>query len=87
MKVRFRMTRNQVILAPGDNSRKAWQLMDDHGSRRSQVLDNEAFVGIVIDRDTRHIDMSSAILNEHRYVEYILDRVQVDGIMTPYPLL
>jgi acetoin utilization protein AcuB len=30
--------------------------------------------------------MSSAVMQERRYVEYVLDRIQVGGIMTPHPI-
>jgi len=34
----------------------------------------------------RQADISSAIVQERRYVEYILDRIQVGGIMTSNPI-
>jgi acetoin utilization protein AcuB len=86
MKVGDRMSRDPVVLSPGDNLRKAKELIEEHGFRRFPVVDNGALVGMVTDRDVRQADISSAIVQEKRYEDYILDRIQIAGIMTPNPL-
>jgi acetoin utilization protein AcuB len=86
MKVRDRMNRDPVVLAPGDNLRKARQLIAEHGFRRFPVLDNGILVGVVTDRDVRNADMSSAILQEKKQEDYVLDKVQIGGIMTRDPI-
>ncbi|OFW59739.1 MAG: hypothetical protein A2V52_06255 [Actinobacteria bacterium RBG_19FT_COMBO_54_7] len=86
LKVRDRMTRQPVVLAPEDNLRKARRLMEERGLRRFPVLDNGVLVGIVTDRDIRAADISCAVVQEKRYEDYILDHVLVGGIMTPNPI-
>lgn len=86
MYVRDHMTPDPIVLAPEDTLRKARQLMEEHHLRRFPVLEDGKLVGIVTDRDVRSAGMSSAVVQERRYVEYVLDRIQVGGIMTPHPI-
>jgi len=86
MLVRERMSKDPVVLSPQDTLRKARQLVRELGLRRFPVVEDGRLVGIVTDRDIRQADMSSAVVQERRYVEYILDRIQVRGIMTPDPI-
>jgi acetoin utilization protein AcuB len=86
MIVRDCMSIEPAVLAPDDNLRKARQLIADLGFRRFPVLENGALVGIVTDRDVRDADTSSAILQEKRQEDYVLDKVQVGGIMTRDPI-
>jgi len=86
MYVKDYMTPDPIVLAPDDTLRRARQLMEEHRLRRFPVLDEGRLVGIVTDRDVRSAGMSSAVMQERRYVEYVLDRIQVGGIMTPHPI-
>jgi len=86
MYVRDHMSPDPIVVAPGDTLRRAHQLIKDHGLRRFPVVEEGRLVGIVTDRDVRQADISSAIVQERRYVEYILDRIQVGGIMTSNPI-
>lgn len=86
MYVRDHMTPDPIVLAPEDTLRRARQLMEEHRLRRFPVLEEGKLVGIVTDRDVRSAGMSSAVMQERRYVEYVLDRIQVGGIMTPHPI-
>lgn len=86
MLVKESMSTDLITLSPDDNLRKAHQLIKEYGLRRFPVIENGKLVGIVTDRDVRQADMSSAVVQERRYVEYILDRIQVRGIMTPNPI-
>jgi CBS domain-containing protein len=86
MLVRERMSINPVTLSPEDTLREARRLIKEHGLRRFPVVEDGKLVGIVTDRDVRQADMSSAVVQERRYVDYILDRIQVRGIMTPDPI-
>jgi CBS domain-containing protein len=86
MIVREFMTPDPIVLEPTDTLRKARQLVRDHGLRRFPVVTDGKLVGMVTDRDIRQADMSSAVVQERRYVEYILDRIQISGIMTPDPV-
>ena len=85
MKVKDRMSENPVVLSPDDTLREARRLIRELGFRRFPVVEDGRLVGIVTDRDVRQADMSSAVVQERRYVEYLLDRIQVRGIMTPNP--
>ncbi len=86
MLVRDYMTPDPVTLKPGDSLRKARDLILRHGLRRFPVVEEGKLVGMVTDRDVRQADTSSAVVQERRYVEYIMDRIQVGGIMTPNPI-
>lgn len=86
MQVRDYMTPDPITLSPGDTLRRARELINEHGLRRFPVLEGDELVGIVTDRDVRQADISSAVMQERRYVDYILDRIQVGGIMTPNPI-
>lgn len=86
MLVRERMSSNPVILHPDDTLREARRLIGERGLRRFPVVEEGRLVGIVTDRDVRQADTSSAVVHERRYVDYILDRIQVRGIMTPNPV-
>ncbi|MDY6795791.1 MAG: CBS domain-containing protein [Actinomycetota bacterium] len=86
MYVRDHMSTDLIILSPDDTLRRARQLIKDHGLRRFPVCDEGRLLGIVTDRDVRQADMSSAVMQERRYVDYILDRILVGGIMTPNPI-
>lgn len=86
MEVRDYMSHDPIVVAPGDTLRTVRQLIVDHGLRRFPVVKGGALVGIVTDRDVRQADISSAVMQERRYVDYVLDRIQVEGIMTPNPI-
>jgi acetoin utilization protein AcuB len=80
------MSYKPVFLSPEDTLRKARTLIREHKLRRFPVVDSGKLVGIVTDRDVRQADTSSAVMQERRYAEYILDRILVGGIMTPHPI-
>ncbi len=86
MLVRERMSGDPLFLSPDDTLREARRVMRENGLRRLPVVEEGRLVGIVTDRDVRQADMSSAVVQERRYVEYVLDRIQVRGIMTPDPV-
>lgn len=86
MRVRDHMTPDPVVLGPEDTLRHARDLIRDNGLRRFPVVENGKLVGIVTDRDVRQADISSEVVQERRYVDYILERILVGGIMTPDPI-
>ncbi|MDD3718400.1 MAG: CBS domain-containing protein [Actinomycetota bacterium] len=86
MRVRDHMSPDPVVLGPEDTLRQARDLIKDKNLRRFPVVENGRLVGIVTDRDVRQADISSQVVQERRYVDYILDRIQVRGIMTPDPI-
>ncbi len=86
MLVRDFMTPDPLTLSPHDNLRTATELMKARKLRRFPVVDQGKLVGIITDRDVRQAGASSAVMQERRYVEYLMDRIQVGGIMTPNPI-
>jgi CBS domain-containing protein len=80
------MTPDPLVLSPHDTLRAAMDLMNKYRLRRFPVVDEGKLVGIVTDRDIRQAGASSAVVQERRYVEYLFDRIQVGGIMTPRPI-
>ena len=86
MLVRDHMSPDPTVLGPQDTLRRARALMRETGLRRFPVVEDGRLVGIVTDRDVRQADMSSEVVQERRYVEYVLDRILVGGIMTPQPI-
>ncbi len=86
MLVRHHMSIDPVVLGPEDTLRRVRALMRESGLRRFPVVEDGELVGMVTDRDVRQADMSSEVVQERRYVEYVLDRILVGGIMTPHPI-
>ncbi len=86
MKVRDIMTRNPVTLNPRNTLGDAKRLADEHGLRRFPVISNGRLVGIITDRDLRQAGLSTAVVHERRYSDYILQRILVDGIMSHQPV-
>ena len=86
MPVRDYMSADPIVLSPADTLRRARNLIRDNNLRRFPVVEGGKLVGIVTDRDVRQADISSAVLQERRYADYILDRILVGGIMTPNPI-
>ena len=70
------MTPDPIAITPNDTLRRARQLMEEHRLRRFPVVEEGRLVGIVTDRDVRSAGVSSAVMQERRYVEYLLDRIQ-----------
>jgi acetoin utilization protein AcuB len=86
MIVRDLMSPDPITLTPEETLRRARLMMEEHGLRRFPVVEGGRLVGIVTDRDVRQADISSKVMQERRYVDYILDRIQVAGMMTPNPI-
>lgn len=85
MKVCERMTPVVLTLDPEDPIRRLWEFVVEKGFRRFPVLSDGKLVGIVTERDLRNATVSSIVLTEKRYHDYLLDTVKVGSIMTPDP--
>lgn len=85
MKVCERMTPVVLTLDPGDPIRRLWEFVVEKGFRRFPVLSDGKLVGIVTERDLRNATVSSIVLTEKKYHDYLLDTVKVGSIMTPDP--
>ncbi|MHB8781638.1 MAG: CBS domain-containing protein [Candidatus Geothermincolia bacterium] len=85
MLVRDAMTAHPITLNPHDTLGDAMRLAQRHGFRRFPVVEKGRLVGIITDRDLRGAGLSTAIVYEKRYQDYMLDRIQVGGIMSRHP--
>lgn len=85
MKVRDYMTTGVTTVRVAEPIRGAWDLVEEMGLRRFPVLEGDRLVGIITDRDLRNATVSSVVLTEKKYHDFLLDTVKVDNIMTPDP--
>ncbi len=84
-KVRECMTKEVLTVKPEDPIRKVWELVEKKKLRRFPVLDGDRLIGIVTDRDLRNATVSSVVLTEKKYHDFLLDTIKVETIMTPNP--
>lgn len=82
MRVQDIMTPDPITLNPRNNLREANRMAQEHGLRRFPVISNGRLVGIVTDRDLRQAGLSTAVVHERRYSDYVLERVLIGGIMS-----
>jgi CBS domain-containing protein len=80
------MTVNPETIKPDTSLRRTIELMNRQGCRQLPVVDDDQLVGIVTDRDIRLVMNSPIILHELRQDAELLERVIVEGIMTPNPM-
>lgn len=85
MKVRDRMTTEVITVNIDEPIRRAWELIDERKLRRFPVVSGDKLVGIITDRDIRTATVSSVVLTEKKYHDYLLNTVKVESIMTPNP--
>lgn len=85
MKVRDCMTTVVTTVGVAEPIRGAWDLVEETRLRRFPVLDGDRLVGIITDRDLRNATVSSVVLTEKKYHDFLLDTVKVEAIMTPDP--
>ena len=86
MKVQDIMTPDPITLNPRNTLRDAGRIAEEHGLRRFPVISNGRLVGIITDRDLRQAGLSTAVVHERRYSDYVLERVLVGGIMSREPV-
>ena len=79
------MTRNPAHVAPDDSIRVAIDQMRERNCRRLPVVELDALVGIVSDRDLRRATNSPLVLRERWYDEFMLDRIPVRACMSEKP--
>jgi len=82
MLVRERMKRDPVTVKKDDSFRYALKLIRKEGIRHLPVLDGKKVVGIVTDRDLRQSAPSPATTLEVHELNYLLERLKVEAIMT-----
>ena len=82
MLVKECMKRDPVTVKKDDSFRYALKLVRKEGIRHLPVLDGKRLVGIVTDRDLRQSGPSTATTLEVQELNYLLERLTIDGIMS-----
>ncbi len=82
MRVKERMKRDPVTAKKDDSFRYALKLIRKEGIRHLPVLDGKRLVGIVTDRDLRQSAPSPATTLEVHELNYLLERLTIEAIMT-----
>lgn len=82
MLVKERMRRDPVTAKQTDSFRYALKLIRKEGIRHLPVLDGKRLVGIVTDRDLRQSAPSPATTLEVHELNYLLERLTIEAIMT-----
>jgi|RhiMethySRZTD1v2_1073278.scaffolds.fasta_scaffold01065_30 acetoin utilization protein AcuB len=72
-----------VTITPKTSLPEALALIRQRGIRHLPVVENDALVGIVSDRDLKRAMASSATSLDRHELQYLLDRVTAAEIMTP----
>jgi acetoin utilization protein AcuB len=84
MLVKERMKRDPVTAKQTDSFRYALKLIRKEGIRHLPVLDGKRLVGIVTDRDLRQSAPSPATTLEVHELNYLLERLTIEAIMTKH---
>ena len=82
MLVHERMKREPVTVQKDDSFRYALKLIRRQGIRHLPVLEGRRLVGIVTDRDLRQAAPSPATTLEVHELNYLLERLKIEAIMT-----
>ena len=82
MLVKERMKRDPITAKKNDSFRYALKLIRKEGIRHLPVLDGKRLVGIVTDRDLRQSAPSPATTLEVHELNYLLERLTIEAIMT-----
>ncbi|OUM97762.1 MAG: hypothetical protein BAA04_03290 [Firmicutes bacterium ZCTH02-B6] len=82
MKVRDVYTKGAITVTPRTSIADARRLMEEHKIRRLPVVDGDRVVGIVTQRDLLRATPSVATSLSIWEINYLLDKVRVEEIMT-----
>ncbi len=82
MLVEDRMKRDPVTVKKDDSFRYALRLIRKEGIRHLPVVEGKKVVGIVTDRDLRQAAPSPATTLEAHELNFLLERLEVEAIMT-----
>ena len=82
MQVKERMKRDPITVKKDDSFRYALKLIRKEGIRHLPVLDGKKLVGIITDRDLRQAAPSPATTLEVHELNYLLERLKIEAIMT-----
>src|SRR5574337_742451 len=76
------MKRDPITVKKDDSFRYALKLIRKEGIKHLPVLDGKKLVGIVTDRDLRQAAPSPATTLEVHELNYLLERLKIEAIMT-----
>ena len=76
------MAKDPVTVEPKTSIKAAWRAMQDRRIRHLPVVLQGNLVGIVTDRDLRRVLPSPATSLEIHELNYLLDKLTVDEVMT-----
>jgi acetoin utilization protein AcuB len=82
MLVKNFMKRDPITVRKDDGFRDALKLIRKEGIRHLPVIEGKKVVGIVTDRDLRQASASPATTLEVHELNYLLERLKVEAIMT-----
>jgi len=82
MLVKEYMKRDPVTVQKDDSFRHALKLIRKEGIKHLPVLEGKKLVGIVTDRDLRQAAPSPATTLEVHELNYLLERLKIEAIMT-----
>jgi acetoin utilization protein AcuB len=82
MLVKNHMKHDPITVKKDDSFRYALKLIRKEGVRHLPVLDGKRVVGIVTDRDLRQAAPSPATTLEVHELNYLLERLKIEAIMT-----
>jgi acetoin utilization protein AcuB len=82
MLVKDSMKRDPVTVKKDDSFRYALKLIRKEGIKHLPVLEGKRLVGIVTDRDLRQVAPSPATSLEVHELNYLLERLKIEAIMT-----
>jgi acetoin utilization protein AcuB len=86
MLVRTWMTKDPLTIAPTASMKEAMDLMREHEIRHLPVVDDGRLVGMVTLTDIRRASPSPATTFSIGEVNYLVDQIRVQDIMTPDPV-
>jgi len=76
------MARDVITISPKEGVSLAKHILEKKGIRHLPVVSNEGLVGIITDRDIRLALPSPATSLEMHEISYLLDKLQVQAVMT-----
>jgi acetoin utilization protein AcuB len=80
------MSKSVVTVSSGDSLLDATRVLKEKRIKHLPVLDrNGALVGVVTDRDLKRASASDATTLEVHELLYLLDKVQIESVMTRRP--
>ncbi len=83
MRVEQVMQTRVITITPKTSLPEALELVRQRGIRHLPVVEDDALVGIVSDRDLKRAMASSATSLERHELHYLLDKLTAREIMTP----